>query len=110
MAITGGDQCLDEGDNGVQTYQCTPWNDNQVWYIEDENGQPPTNPTPSSSSSAAPSPSATDPTDPLPEIAKSQYIFPDPKDGGRRIRITGRDDLCVVVQGGYPGRGAAVQM
>lgn len=29
IAITGGDQCLDMGDNGVQTYQCTPYNDNQ---------------------------------------------------------------------------------
>jgi hypothetical protein len=29
IAITGGDQCLDEGDNGVQTYKCTPGNTNQ---------------------------------------------------------------------------------
>ncbi|ORY26944.1 hypothetical protein BCR39DRAFT_469820 [Naematelia encephala] len=29
IAITGGDQCLDEGDNGVQTYQCTTGNTNQ---------------------------------------------------------------------------------
>lgn len=29
IAIMGGDQCLDEGNNGVQTYQCTPNNDNQ---------------------------------------------------------------------------------
>ncbi|KAK8869443.1 hypothetical protein IAR55_000007 [Kwoniella newhampshirensis] len=32
IAITGGDQCLDEGDNGVQTYQCTTGNTNQIWY------------------------------------------------------------------------------
>ena len=29
IAITGGTHCLDEGDNGPQTYQCTPGNTNQ---------------------------------------------------------------------------------
>lgn len=29
IAITGGDQCLDQGDNGPQTYQCTTGNTNQ---------------------------------------------------------------------------------
>lgn len=29
IAITGGDQCLDEGNNGIQTYRCTPNNGNQ---------------------------------------------------------------------------------
>jgi hypothetical protein len=29
IAITGGTQCLDEGTNGIQTYQCTPGNTNQ---------------------------------------------------------------------------------
>ncbi|OXC64430.1 hypothetical protein AYX13_06175 [Cryptococcus neoformans] len=33
IAITGGDQCLDQGDNGPQTYQCTTGNTNQVWYL-----------------------------------------------------------------------------
>lgn len=31
IAITGGDQCLDEGDNGIQTYQCTTGNTNQIF-------------------------------------------------------------------------------
>ncbi|AFR92718.1 hypothetical protein C343_00602 [Cryptococcus neoformans C23] len=48
IAITGGNQCLDEGDNGPQTYQCTPYNTNQVWNILDGSG-----PSPSSSSSSA---------------------------------------------------------
>lgn len=82
-----------------------------MWYIEDENGQPPSEPTPSASSSAAPSPSASDPADPLPDVAKSQYIFPDPKDGGgRRIRLTGRNDLCVTVQHGFAGLGTNVDL
>ncbi|WVQ75575.1 hypothetical protein IAR50_005202 [Cryptococcus sp. DSM 104548] len=34
IAITGGDQCLDQGDNGPQTYQCTTGNTNQIWYAE----------------------------------------------------------------------------
>lgn len=50
IAITGGNQCLDEGDNGVQTYQCTTGNTNQIWYIR--GGVAP------SSSSAAPSSSS----------------------------------------------------
>lgn len=29
IAITNGNQCLDEGDNGPQTYQCTTGNTNQ---------------------------------------------------------------------------------
>ncbi|OCF33770.1 hypothetical protein I316_04482 [Kwoniella heveanensis BCC8398] len=34
IAITGGDQCLDQGDNyGTQTYRCTTGNTNQVWNI-----------------------------------------------------------------------------
>lgn len=33
IAITGGNQCLDEGDNGPQTYQCTTGNTNQSAYI-----------------------------------------------------------------------------
>ncbi|WVQ98345.1 hypothetical protein IAU59_005468 [Kwoniella sp. CBS 9459] len=33
IAITGGTQCLDEGTNGPQTYQCTTGNTNQVWTI-----------------------------------------------------------------------------
>ena len=29
IAVTGGNQCLDQGDNGPQTYQCTNGNTNQ---------------------------------------------------------------------------------
>jgi len=34
IAITGGNQCLDEGVNGPQTYQCTTGDTYQVWYIK----------------------------------------------------------------------------
>ncbi|WWD21760.1 hypothetical protein CI109_106247 [Kwoniella shandongensis] len=33
IAITGGNQCLDEDYDGPQTYQCTTGNTNQVWYV-----------------------------------------------------------------------------
>ncbi|KAK8847669.1 hypothetical protein IAR55_005528 [Kwoniella newhampshirensis] len=36
IAITGGNQCLDEDYNGPQTYQCTTGNTNQVWYVLQE--------------------------------------------------------------------------
>ncbi|TYJ53796.1 hypothetical protein B9479_005556 [Cryptococcus floricola] len=51
IAITGGNQCLDEGDNGPQTYACTPYNTNQVWNVIEGGGGTPS----SSSSSATPS-------------------------------------------------------
>ncbi|WWC62264.1 uncharacterized protein I303_104860 [Kwoniella dejecticola CBS 10117] len=55
IAITGGNQCLDEGVNGIQTYQCTTGNTNQVFNVGGGG------PTPSSSSSSA-RPSCTCPT------------------------------------------------
>ncbi|WWC88964.1 uncharacterized protein L201_003879 [Kwoniella dendrophila CBS 6074] len=55
IAITGGNQCLDEGVNGVQTYQCTTGNTNQIFNVNGGGG------TPSSSSSSA-APSCTCPT------------------------------------------------
>ncbi|WWC86610.1 uncharacterized protein L201_001487 [Kwoniella dendrophila CBS 6074] len=33
IAITGGNQCLDEGPNRPQTYQCYTGNTNQIWNI-----------------------------------------------------------------------------
>ncbi|OCF33768.1 hypothetical protein I316_04480 [Kwoniella heveanensis BCC8398] len=45
IAITGGTQCLDEGDNGPQTYQCTTGNTNQAWNILPASGTPPPNHT-----------------------------------------------------------------
>jgi len=63
IAITGGDQCLDLGDNGPQTYQCTPGNTNQVWYVDSGNPSPSTtvssSTTPSASSTSAPPPTQT---------------------------------------------------
>ena len=127
IAITGGDQCLDEGDNGVQTYQCTTGNDNQVWYIQPEQGGgtgPYSSAAPSSTASVAPSstesiapsitssaaPSATpssDPNDPYADVPvgtpKKDYST-----GGRLIHPVGRNDLCLTVQNGYAGRGTRV--
>ncbi|WRT64500.1 uncharacterized protein IL334_001432 [Kwoniella shivajii] len=34
IAITGGTQCLDEGINAPQTYQCSSGNTNQVWIVD----------------------------------------------------------------------------
>ncbi|WRT68135.1 uncharacterized protein IL334_005110 [Kwoniella shivajii] len=51
IAITGGNQCLDEGTNGVQTYQCTPGNTNQVFTIGGGGPSPSSSAVPSSSSS-----------------------------------------------------------
>ncbi|OCF43416.1 hypothetical protein I317_02716 [Kwoniella heveanensis CBS 569] len=42
IAIEGGDQCLDQGDDieGTQTYQCSPGNGNQEWRILNADGTP----------------------------------------------------------------------
>ncbi|WVR04858.1 hypothetical protein IAU60_001870 [Kwoniella sp. DSM 27419] len=45
IAITGGNQCLDQGPSGPQTYQCTQYNTNQVWLLVYPN-DPPVTPVP----------------------------------------------------------------
>ncbi|KAK1921148.1 ricin B lectin domain-containing protein [Papiliotrema laurentii] len=105
IAITGGTQCLDDGGDGVgaQTWTCTTGNTNQIWYVEG------TGPSPSSSSSAAPSstPSST-PSGAYSDIPVNPNYPGDPADGGRRIRVGGRNDLCLTVQNGYAGQGTNV--
>lgn len=59
IAITGGNQCLDEGDNGPQTYQCTTGNTNQIWYVSNGGGSSSSSSGPTSSSSSSGPPSAT---------------------------------------------------
>ncbi|OCF54000.1 hypothetical protein L486_08507 [Kwoniella mangroviensis CBS 10435] len=58
IAITNGVQCLDEGTNGPQTYQCTTGNTNQVWNIIPANGTPPPNHTVGRVAQRAPKPTA----------------------------------------------------
>lgn len=109
IAITGGTLCLDDGGDGVgaQVWTCTTGNTNQIWYVEGDDSAPSTTslgPTPSSAPSPAPSMSGV----PYADVPKSNIFPADPKDGGRRIRVKDRNDLCLTVQGGYPGRGAIV--
>lgn len=98
IAITGGNQCLDEGDNGIQTYQCTTGNTNQVFKVQGELGTPPTSssvaPPPASSSTSANPPGSTGPVDPAGK--------------GRRLHPNGQNNLCVTVQNGYAAQGAEV--
>ncbi|KAI9639257.1 uncharacterized protein MKK02DRAFT_39553 [Dioszegia hungarica] len=113
IAQTGGFQCLDQGDNGPQTYECTTGNTNQVWNVR-FNDPPPT-PSASASSSASASASSTvppvplpTPTDILPTVPKNPSIVKDIAGLGQRLRPLGREDLCVTVAGGYAGIGARV--
>ncbi|WVQ80075.1 hypothetical protein IAT38_002176 [Cryptococcus sp. DSM 104549] len=83
IAITGGDQCLDQGPSGPQTYKCTYMNDNQVWNVVEggsNNGG----------------------GDVYPPWGET---YSDPENGGRRLHPNGRSDLCVSVSGanGSPG-------
>lgn len=94
IAITGGDQCLDEGDNGIQTYQCTTGNTNQVFNV---GGSTTTSSGPSSTS--APSSSST-----------SASASATPSAGGQTIVWDGNDKLCLTVQGGYAALGTEVAL
>lgn len=116
IAITGGNQCLDDSGSGLQTWQCTTGNTNQsedlpsscllravipwaraeadtylVFYTR----------APTSTSS----PGSNNPTLP-PDIPYSTiYTDPDTRD---RLHALGRSDLCVSVLGGQARAGAAV--
>jgi len=90
IAITGGDQCLDEGDNGIQTYQCATGNTNQVFYIQTDGAKPSsTSPVPSSTSSAAPPKG--------------------PSTDGQTIVWDG-SDYCLTVQNGYAAISSSVAL
>ncbi|KAI9632379.1 uncharacterized protein MKK02DRAFT_40683 [Dioszegia hungarica] len=91
IAITGGNQCLDDSGSGLQTWQCTTGNTNQIFYTR----------APTSTSS----PGSNNPTLP-PDIPYSTiYTDPDTRD---RLHALGRSDLCVSVLGGQARAGAAV--
>ncbi|WWC67408.1 uncharacterized protein I206_101316 [Kwoniella pini CBS 10737] len=79
IAITNGSQCLDEGNDGPQTYTCVTGNNNQVWTIlEATTTQPGTSPS----------------------IPSGTVQVDKPNGKGRRIHPYGRPDLCVMVGNG----------
>jgi len=93
IAITGGNQCLDEGDSGPQTYQCTTGNTNQIWYVGSA-------PAPTSSSSSATSTSSS-------SSASASPTGP----AGPKVQIKWKTNpsLCATVQG-TPANGTPVNM
>lgn len=70
--------------------------------------------TASQSSAATPSESAiigVNGTYPIPEVIDHGYYNADPAEGdGRRIRVAGRNDMCVTIQGASLHEGALVAM
>ncbi|WVQ82860.1 hypothetical protein IAT38_004995 [Cryptococcus sp. DSM 104549] len=104
IAITGGNQCLDEGDNGPQTYQCTPYNTNQVWNIVGGGGTPSSSASASASSTSSAAPSSTG--------IPPGKVYKDPAGGksGRRIHPNGRNDLCVTAGWASANPGTAVNI
>ncbi|WVQ80074.1 hypothetical protein IAT38_002175 [Cryptococcus sp. DSM 104549] len=86
IAITGGNQCLDFGPNGPQTYQCTDRSNKQVWYIIYQglgNGGV------------------------YPPLGNTD---PDPENGSQRLHPFGRSDLCVSVSAGWGIPGGEVNI
>ncbi|KAI9633272.1 uncharacterized protein MKK02DRAFT_39251 [Dioszegia hungarica] len=81
IAITGGNQCLDDDGTRLQTYQCTTGNTNQIFYAD----TPPNN--------------EPQPVNPYPDIPQGA-VYPDQGADRRRIHPLNRGDLCVTVLGG----------
>ncbi|WWC90287.1 uncharacterized protein L201_005220 [Kwoniella dendrophila CBS 6074] len=103
IAITGGDQCLDESENGPQTYKCYTGNTNQIWYILDGGNSTP----PPASSSASPSvtSSATQPSQ-----SSTSEVFKDPSNTSRRIHPNNDNGLCVTAGNGFITAGSSVNI
>ncbi|KAK8844827.1 hypothetical protein IAR55_006677 [Kwoniella newhampshirensis] len=116
IAITGGNQCLDEGENGPQTYQCTTGNTNQIWNIIDggSSSGPASSAVPSASVSASASVSVSASVTPSAQPSSTGVpagtVYKDPGYGSRRIHPVGRDDLCVTVSSGSPATGQQVNV
>jgi len=105
IAITGGNQCLDEGTNGVQTYQCTTGNTNQVWNVRGSSGPAPSSVVvPPKSSSVAPPKSSSSSAVSTPSQSST------PSTGGKRIYWNGDKTKCLTVGNGYAGVGTQVQI
>ncbi|WWC86612.1 uncharacterized protein L201_001489 [Kwoniella dendrophila CBS 6074] len=88
LAITGGNTCLDQGneEEGTQIWQCTYMNDNQVWTLQ--------TPTPENP-----------PFDP-----PFGVVYDDPPTGGKRLHPYQRPDIALTLDGGYLnlGRSAVI--
>ncbi|KAK4688940.1 hypothetical protein P7C73_g1169, partial [Tremellales sp. Uapishka_1] len=97
IAITGGNQCLDEGDDGPQTYQCTTGNTNQIWYVYDGD----TNNGSGGKGGSGPSGNNDPP---------AGAIYPDVAGQGRRIHPYNRADLCVTVMGATIVQASSVEI
>ncbi|WRT64498.1 uncharacterized protein IL334_001430 [Kwoniella shivajii] len=95
IAITGGNQCLDQGNNdsGTQTWECSPGNLNQIWTIvqADEPYYP------ISGQSAVLNPPV-------------GLTYLDPQDAGQRIHPSGRPDLAITVSAGAAAFGGYVDV
>ncbi|WVW81808.1 hypothetical protein I302_103805 [Kwoniella bestiolae CBS 10118] len=82
IAITGGAQCLDQGneEEGTQTWRCTTGNNNQIWNVLPEGDTP------------------------IPEPE------PQPTLGKGAIKARGYEGLCVTVSGGSEDNGPTVDL
>ncbi|WWD00902.1 hypothetical protein V866_007840 [Kwoniella sp. B9012] len=80
LAITGGVQCLDQGNEaeGTQTWRCTTGNTNQIWTL------------------LTPTPEYPDFDPPF------GTVYEDPPAGGRRLHPYRRPDLALTLDGGLP--------
>lgn len=103
IAITGGNQCLDLGSNGPQTYQCTPGNTNQVW-VAGASPYGPGSTTVVSTSTKAVTTTAVSST-PVSTTAVTTTTAAAPAATGQLIHPGGNSTLCLTVNNGYAGVG-----
>ncbi|WRT63113.1 uncharacterized protein IL334_000016 [Kwoniella shivajii] len=110
IAITGGDQCLDEGDTGSQTWRCTTGNTNQIWFVVGGGDTSTPSSTPAAASSSV-QPSATSSTASTPsQSSGGGGIFKDPSNTSRRIHPNNHNDLCVTAGNGVISVGSSVNI
>ncbi|WWC67409.1 uncharacterized protein I206_101317 [Kwoniella pini CBS 10737] len=110
IAITGGDQCLDQGSEfeGTQTWKCTTGNTNQIWFPIDENGNN-LDPNGNGGNNGGNNGGGNGGSTPSPNIPKKD-VYDDPTDGSHRLHPVGRDDLCVTVDGAKVDAGTQVNI
>ncbi|WWC90285.1 uncharacterized protein L201_005218 [Kwoniella dendrophila CBS 6074] len=107
IAITGGDQCLDQGSwEGTQTWKCTTGNDNQVWFPIDDNGNALSSTGDGNNGGSTPAPGGNTPSPTIPV----KDVYSDPKDGSHRLHPGGRQDLCVTVDFASVSNGTTVDI
>lgn len=112
IAITGGNQCLDIGPDGPQTYQCTTGDTNQFFTVDNTYTAPGQSTTKPASTTAPMSTTMVMSTTSVMSSAMSttSMMPPPPAGKGNQIKFAGNPNQCLTVQNGFAGVGSTVAL